>query len=132
MTLPTVLTHVEQLEGKTIAFFNTYSSSDSYFIETLIYTEDNCILISQTNNVIDGDNEYAKTFYFKDIVDIYEAYEEELVEWLIIIQEQADKLAKNLHEKYAKEENERKKEQEELEYETYLRLKRKFEVEYKL
>jgi hypothetical protein len=127
--LPTVLTDIKQLEGKTITLIDTFDSYDS---QTLFFTEDNHILVERKISTnIHGDHSVI-TSYMEDMVEIYSHYESELTDWLIITEEQEKILNKQLEDKYEVEARKMNEDRDKLEYEEYLRLKKKYEVDWKL
>jgi len=122
--LPTVLTSIEQLKGKTIKTIEVDEYDEGEFI--LYYTEDHSILVTVKNVRERFGMKEITTTYMKDIIEIYEFYEICLCDWNVITHEQKVELDKEVLDKQEIEARKINDELDKNEYAEYLRLTKKF------
>lgn len=124
-----VLTDLDQLVGKRIIFIDKHDVMDS---STLYVTEDKCVLLESKYLSSSCGVDYIEREYASTMMEIYEELDYSLVEWNIISLDEYNQLELQWKFKQEAEDNKRKESQRQLRYEDYLRLKKEFEVEYKL
>lgn len=126
----TVLRSIKQLEGKTVTLITHSRNLHDTF--RLYFTKCRSILVEVLSVGHSLGESVAKVSYIKDIVEIYKEFGDKLVSLMIITQEDSIELNSRL-DNWLKSENKEEYERElRLELATYARLKRKFEVDYKL
>lgn len=124
-----ILTSLEQLKDKRIIFIDKHDVMDT---RTVFITDDNCILLESKYLSSTSGVDYIKREYASTMLEIYEELDYSLVDWNVVTRDEFKELEKQANLKQKTEDNKREESQKKTRYEDYLRLKKEFEVEYKL
>lgn len=123
------LTHASELNNKKIKSY--YETNFGGMIHAIILTEDNHVLAKSYSAARHYDMDYVHEDYYETIEELFEGLNSELID-VLITEDEYEYLNKKEDEKYEEEERARLEAQKKYKYEEYLKLKKEFEVEYKL
>lgn len=124
-----VLTSLDQLVGKTIKHINI---DDSYESNLFILTEDKAVMLLTFEPWMNDGIACVKSSPVMDELDLFMEAEPELFRYSVISDEEAEVYQRQIFEQSRIEAEETIKRNREKDYQEYLRLKKKFEVDYKL
>lgn len=120
-TLPTVLTQIEELEGKIISLVE-YSDD-----EVLYYTEDNCILYVSYDVSGYYEGSYINSSIETNLINIYKYCTHFFMDNTILNEAQKSYIENIIQEEKVKLLSEHEERVKFIEYEQYLKLKKQFE-----
>lgn len=123
------LTHTSELNDKKIKSY--YETNFSGVIYVVILTEDNHVLAKSYSAAQQYEMEYVHEDFYDNIESLFESLDHELI-GVLITEEEYEYLTNKEEESYEIEERIRLATAEQQEYNEYLKLKEKFEVNYKL
>lgn len=123
------LTHTSELNNKKIKSY--YETNFSGVIYVVILTEDDYVLAKSYTAARQYDMDYIHEDFYESIEELFESLDHELI-GVLINEEEYEYLTNKEEESYEIEERIRLESIKQQEYNEYLKLKEKFEVNYKL